>query len=406
MFPLSGSLSGTWVTLTFPMLSDGSYRLTVHDTLANINGTKLDGKGDGVAGSDWTADFTVVFSGGLTPDHLGIFSGGYWYRDLDGNRQIDSGDGAPEAFGWNGAIPVVGDWNGAPSGSGKTEIGVYSQGYWWLDTNGDGVLDSGDEVFAFGFAGPNVVPVVGDWNGDGKTEVGVYCNGAWFRDIDGSHTWDTANQAGVAYLGWAASTQTVIPVPGDWNGEGKTEIGVYCNGVWFRDTAGTGQWDGSYTYWGWNGALVPVAGDWNGEGKDEPGVYSQGVWFRDYDNTDQWDVTNQSATAYYGWPGALPVVGNWGSSLSTDSVQAIQTAVTSSPGSQPAQPAEPALAVAIGRWGTFGGQECPFVAPGGTANAGQSGLVSDGDSLGDVDTLLDLATKRQHITPAWGIAAS
>ena len=55
-----------------------------------------------------------------------------------------------------------------------------------------------------------------------------------------------------------------------------------------------------------------MAGDWNGDGKDELGVYTQGVWFRDADNSHLWNAANQQALAYYGWSGALPVVGNWG----------------------------------------------------------------------------------------------
>jgi hypothetical protein len=41
------------------------------------------------------------------------------------------------------------------------------------------------------------------------------------------------------------------------------------------------------------------------------GVYIQGAWFRDLDNSHSWDVANQQALAFYGWTGALPVVGNW-----------------------------------------------------------------------------------------------
>ena len=241
------------------------------------------------------------------PANLGVFNGGYWYRDMNGNATLDSGDGGPLAFNYSGAVPVTGDWNG----DGRTDIGLFENGQWWLDTNEDGVLDSGDAMFSFGFAGSNVLPVVGDWNGAGKTEVGVYCNGAWFRDVNGSHTWDATNQAALAYLGWAADTQTVIPVPGDWNGDGKTEMGVYSKGVWFRDTTGSGKWDGSFAYWGWDAQLTPVAGDWNGDGKDEFGVYNQGVWFRDADASHTWDAANQQALAYFGWAGAVPVVGNW-----------------------------------------------------------------------------------------------
>ena len=109
----------------------------------------------------------------------------------------------------SGGTPVAGDWNG----SGKTEIGMYKNGTWWLDTNEDGTLDAGDAVLSFGFSGNNVIPVVGDWNGGGKSEVGIYSGGAWFRDYDGSHTWDATNQAALAYLGWAPTgSQQIIPV--------------------------------------------------------------------------------------------------------------------------------------------------------------------------------------------------
>ena len=256
------------------------------------------------------AAVTVTPAAGALPANLGIFNAGYWYRDMNGDGVWDAGDGSPLAFAPAGATPVVGDWDGAPSGSGKTEIGYYLNGTWYLDTTSD------VEQFTFGFTGSDVVPVVGDWNGGGKTEVGVYANGAWFRDMDGSHTWDATNQAAVAYLGWNdGGTHSVIPVPGYWAGDGKTEMGVYCNGVWFLDSKGTGQYDGTYSYWGWSSPtspLIPVVGNWNGGGtKSQFGVYSQGVWFRDADGTHAWDAANQAAVAYFGWAGAQPVVGDW-----------------------------------------------------------------------------------------------
>ena len=62
--------------------------------------------------------------------------------------------------------------------------------------------------------------VAGDWNGDGKTEISVYKDGMWYLDTDGSGTWnagDRANNFGAS--GWVSSA-------GDWNGDGKIEIGV------------------------------------------------------------------------------------------------------------------------------------------------------------------------------------
>ena len=66
-------------------------------------------------------------------------------------------------FGATGWIPVMSDWNG----DGKTEVGVYKDGVWYLDRNGNGVWDAGtDSQYTFGATG--WIPVMSDWNGDGK----------------------------------------------------------------------------------------------------------------------------------------------------------------------------------------------------------------------------------------------
>ena len=100
-----------------------------------------------------------------------MYSNGFWFLDSDGNGMNDG----LVAWGWPGATPVVGDWNG----DGRTKIGVYSNGFWFLDYNGDYVWDGGvvDKQVGWGWAG--VTPIVGDWNGNGKTKIGVYVGGFW-----------------------------------------------------------------------------------------------------------------------------------------------------------------------------------------------------------------------------------
>ena len=71
-----------------------------------------------------------------------------------------------------------------------TKIGVFRNGGWYLDYNGNGIWDSGiDNSSTFG--APGWTSVVGDWNGDGKTKVGVYKDGAWYLDYNGNGIWDT-----------------------------------------------------------------------------------------------------------------------------------------------------------------------------------------------------------------------
>jgi hypothetical protein len=92
-------------------------------------------------------------------------------------------DGA-YSFGAPGWTPITGDWNGDH----RKEIGVYKDGVWYLDYNGNGVWDSGiDKAYNFGAAG--WVPVVGDWTGDGRDKIGVSNGINWYLDYDGNGVW-------------------------------------------------------------------------------------------------------------------------------------------------------------------------------------------------------------------------
>ena len=46
-------------------------------------------------------------------------------------------------------MSVVGNGDGL----GKTGIGVYKDGNWYLDYNGNGVFDTGDRIHSFGVPG-------------------------------------------------------------------------------------------------------------------------------------------------------------------------------------------------------------------------------------------------------------
>jgi len=289
----------------------------------------------------------AVTPGAGSPSAIGVYAGGDWRRDLNGNGVWDSPPDDLLRFGFQGATPVVGDWNG----DGTTEVGIYANGAWWLDSDGNGVYDANDAFFYYGWQG--ATPVVGDWNGDGKDEVGVYNLGVWFRDVNGSRTWDGPDQQAITYYGWNGAT----PVPGDWNADGTDDVGVYNLGVWFRDVNGNNQWDSpdqaAIMYYGWDGP-TPVVGDWNGDGKDEVGVYSLGAWLRDLNGNNQWDGPDQAAVAYFGWSGALPVVGKWTSSGSP--LMAAAEPVTQEQNLHVLTQAElrPIIYEAIARWAAAG----------------------------------------------------
>ena len=85
---------------------------------------------------------------------------------------------------------------------------------------GNGESEEGVKHFVrFGMR--NGIPVTGDFNGDGITDVGFFYAGQWFIDLDDNGQWDQGDL-------WAKlGHEGDLPVTGDWDGDGKTDIGIF-----------------------------------------------------------------------------------------------------------------------------------------------------------------------------------
>jgi hypothetical protein len=127
------------------------------------------------------------------------------------------------------------------------------------------------------FGQPSDLPVVGDWNGDGITDVGVFRNGQFLL-----RTAITINILGHPQTFVITTTINFglagdLPVAGDWDGDGIDTVGVFRNGQ-FQLTNSKNINNSSpaadiFVLLGQAGDL-PLAGDWNNDGIDTIGVFT------------------------------------------------------------------------------------------------------------------------------------
>jgi len=204
------------------------------------------------------------------------------------------------AYGQYGDIPVAGDW----TGSGVKRIGVFRNGIWILDANGDGILNAGDKVVIFGQSGD--IPIVGDWTGTGTIKLGLYRAGTFILDLSGHLS---GIPTGVADATFPFGLSTDIPVVGDWNTTGTIKVGVFRNGSWLIDYNGDRVFnalDKTYTY-GQSGD-IPVTGYWDSSGVVRIGVYRAGYFILNYSGSNSMGTLGQTELYFaFGSAGMTPV---------------------------------------------------------------------------------------------------
>ncbi len=249
-------------------------------------------------------------------DRIGVVTGSSWYLDVNGNGVWNGTvtDKLISTFtATTGGTPVWGDWDG----SGITKIGLFKNGVWYLDLNGDGVWNSANDLMAkFGVGQAGAVPVTGDWTGNGVTKIGIFVNGKWYLDLNGNGAYNgTPTDALYNFGGGQAGA---VPVTGDWTGNGVTKIGIFVNGKWYLDLNGNGAYNGTptdalYNFGGGQAGAVPVTGDWTGNGITKIGVFVNGKWYLDKSGNGAWDgsTTDSLLTFGGGLASPTPVVGKW-----------------------------------------------------------------------------------------------
>src|SRR5262249_37971101 len=117
---------------------------------------------------------------------VGVFTtrGGFTGFILDANGSHDINQGEMHVFGLPGDRVLGGD----PTGDGKTKVRGFpphpdgsGAALFSLDLNGNYNYDGPQESFVYGLASDGFV--VGDWNGDGRSKLGVYRSSPYFPGV-------------------------------------------------------------------------------------------------------------------------------------------------------------------------------------------------------------------------------
>jgi hypothetical protein len=110
-----------------------------------------------------------------------------------------------------------------------------------------------------------------------------------------------------------------IPLTGDWNNDGKSEIGVFrpSTHMFYLDYNGNGAWNGAVTDRSYNFGLtgdIPANGDWNSDDKTEIGVFRPSThrFYLDYNGNGVWNGALVDKSYDFGLTGDNPLAGTWG----------------------------------------------------------------------------------------------
>ncbi len=187
------------------------------------------------------------------------------------------------------ATPLMSDFNG----DGFDEIALFLDGEWFIDANGNGKWDEEDIWLKLGAKGDQ--PVVGDWDGDGKDDIGVF-----------GPKWPGDNRALASEPGLADPDHFVvtsrpknIPRPKDETPDDPRLMQPSRTGKPRADVI-------DHVFRFGSGKDIAVSGDFNGDGTASIGTFRDGKWNLDTDGDGKHDQQFD-----FGQAGDLPLVGDF-----------------------------------------------------------------------------------------------
>jgi uncharacterized delta-60 repeat protein len=218
---------------------------------------------------------------------IAIFRDGWWHAwsSVNGHKSI--------FIGAAGDKPMVGNFNDEEADLEDWAVrGIRDGVTQWFVRDGWTIFTA--------FYSPNVLtlpdelasdkPVVGDFNGDGRDDVGYFHDGVW-------NSFDIRGYQPSKTFQWGMAGD--LPVPGDYDGDRQTDYAIFrpSTGVWWINRSTDGI---LAVQFGMNGD-IPVPADYDGDGKVDVAVFRDGLWYQ---------LRSASGTFYaeqWGSPGDFPI---------------------------------------------------------------------------------------------------
>ncbi len=196
-----------------------------------------------------------------------------------------------EAFDILGAKQLAGDFNG----DGRDELALFKDGEWLLDINGNGVWDRGDLWAKLGEKGD--LPVIGDWDNDGKDDIGIF-----------GPEWDGDEQALSTEPGLPDPENRLISIPKNLP---PRERVAGRDRLMQRSVSGDPRSDVIDHVFRFGGDMdQPVAGDFNGDGISTLGIFNNGKWRIDVSGDGRF-TDEEDSFFDFGQTGDIAVVGDF-----------------------------------------------------------------------------------------------